>query len=218
MQWIRGKKLKRENRIRIANSLMHLKKLGRGFYLRPTLVVARDLPGKYFVRRLRGETLVGKIVEVEAYLGELDPASHAFRGKTKRNEVMFRRGGHLYVYFTYGMHFCCNVVAEGEGLGRAILVRALEPLRGISRMTLNRNAPLDNLCNGPAKLCQALNIGRPENGTDLCRDQIWIAENTVGEEKGSIGRSTRVGITDGIHHRWRYYLKGSKFISPGKPV
>src|SRR5258706_407592 len=107
---------------------MNLKKLPRSFYLCPTLTVATELLGKYLVRKLRTDTLVGKIVEVEAYLGEKDPASHAYRGKTKRNEVMFRKGGHLYVYFTYGMHFCANIVTEDEGIGHAVLIRAVEPI------------------------------------------------------------------------------------------
>ena len=196
---------------------MRLKKLPRSFYLRPTLIVARDLPGKFLVRKQQGAILAGKIVEVEAYLGERDPASHAYRGKTKRNEVMFLYGGHLYVYFTYGMHFCCNVVTEAEGTGRAILIRALEPEKGIPRMRLNRKTTIDNLCNGPAKVCQAFNIGRRENGTDLCGNQIWIAEDAA-REPVSIGRSTRVGITDGTRHRWRFFIKGNRFVSRGKPV
>src|SRR4051812_5273341 len=100
-----------------------LVKLPREFYLRSTLTVARELLGKYFVRANAGSPLVGKIVEVEGYIGERDPASHAYRGKTKRNEVMFGEGGYLYVYFTYGMHYCCNVVTEGAGEGRAVLIR-----------------------------------------------------------------------------------------------
>ena len=96
---------------------MSLTKLPRSFYLRPTKTVAKELLGMFLIRRVRRRWLVGRIVEVEAYLGEKDPASHAYRGKTKRNEVMFLRGGHLYVYFTYGMHFCSNVVTEAEGLG-----------------------------------------------------------------------------------------------------
>jgi DNA-3-methyladenine glycosylase len=112
--------------------------LPRHFYLRPTLRVARDLLGKLLIRRIDGATLVGRIVEVEAYLGEKDPASHAYRGMTARNSAMFLNGGHLYVYFTYGMHFCCNVVSEAAGTGRAILLRAVEPLEGAGTMAARR--------------------------------------------------------------------------------
>jgi DNA-3-methyladenine glycosylase len=108
--------------------------LPRSFYLQPTVRIARQLLGKVLVRK-RGRTLLaGRIIEVEAYLGEDDPASHAFRGRTKRNDVMFWRGGHLYVYFTYGMHFCANVVTGDAGTGNAVLLRALEPLEGMRAM------------------------------------------------------------------------------------
>lgn len=114
------------------------RKLPRSFYLRPTLRVARDLLGKYFVRQYKGKTLLGKIVEAEAYRGKHDAASHAYRGRTKRNDVMFMEGGHLYVYFTYGMHFCANVVTGKAGTGEAVLIRAIEPLKGIDVMIRNR--------------------------------------------------------------------------------
>ncbi len=108
------------------------------FYRRPVLRVAKDLLGKYFVRVDGRAVLAGRIVEVEAYRGGDDPASHAYRGRSKRNDVMFREGGHLYVYFTYGMHYCANVVTGREGTGSAVLIRALEPVAGIARMTGNR--------------------------------------------------------------------------------
>ncbi len=198
-------------------------KLAREFYLRSTLTVAKELIGKLLVRRYGKHFLAGRIVEVEAYLGGKDPASHAFKGMTKRNEVMFKAGGHLYVYFTYGMHFCCNVVTEEEGVGHAVLLRAVEPLEGLRHMARRRDIRLvterdtQNLCSGPAKLCEAFDIGREENGEDLCGDRIWIAEE-IGPTKYNVRRSTRVGITQGKEHNWRFFLADSPYISRGKPV
>jgi DNA-3-methyladenine glycosylase len=202
---------------------MRLRKIPRSFYLQPTLEVARGLLGLFLVRKIRRNRLAGKIVEVEAYLGSKDPASHAYRGMTKRNEVMFWKGGHLYVYFTYGMHYCCNVVTESEGTGHAVLLRAVEPMAGIELMKRNRKRPkqenrMSALCSGPARLCQAFEIGRKENGTDLCGDRIWIAREIRSTRPQKVSRSTRVGISDGKHHKWRYFLKHSPYISTGKPV
>jgi DNA-3-methyladenine glycosylase len=196
-------------------------RLPRTFYLRPTLTVARDLPGRYLLRRLGSTTFIGRIVEVEAYLGSRDPASHTYRGMTPRNEVMFSGGGHLYVYFTYGMHHCSNVVTEGEGMGCAVLLRAVEPLGGTERMRDLRSAGrtrvhADNeLCSGPGKLCQAFGIGRPENGTDLCGDTIWLARKRGESSPRRIMRSTRIGITQGREHPWRFFLKDNPFVSRG---
>jgi DNA-3-methyladenine glycosylase len=190
-----------------------LRRLPRSFYLRPTLTVARDLLGRYLVRHVGNERLVGRIVEVEAYLGERDPASHAYRGRTQRNDVMFRPGGHLYVYFTYGMHYCANVVTEEDGIGRAVLLRAVEPVRGASRMLRNRKISEENptaATSGPAKLCQALAIGRRENGTDLLGKRIYLTE---GEPVRSAGRSRRIGVTRGVEQRWRFFVKGNPYLS-----
>ena len=199
---------------------MSLRKLPRSFYLQPTLQVAKHLLGKLIVRRYRNEVLIGRIVETEAYLGEKDPASHAYRGMTKRNEVMFRKGGHLYVHFTYGMHFCANVVTEEEGKGRAVLLRAVEPSKGLKAMERRRGFPriAHNLTNGPAKLCEAFGIAAKENGTDLCGQKIWIAADTSRNERIRIGVSSRIGITNGRRYRWRFYIVGNPFISKARPV
>lgn len=191
--------------------------LPRSFYLRPTLIVARDLLGKYLVRRVRRKLLVGKIVEVEGYLGEKDPASHAYRGKTRRNEVMFWEGGHLYVYFTYGMHFCCNVVTEEEGKGRAVLLRAVEPLEGIEVMRKNRSFDADrkdywNLTNGPAKLCEAFGIRREMNGIDLSGDELFLMDGEAINHS-AIGTSSRIGIKDGKEKKRRFFVRGNPFVS-----
>jgi DNA-3-methyladenine glycosylase len=201
-----------------------LKPLPRSFYLHPTLQVARELLGKHIVRRYGSKLLVGKIVEVEAYC-KGDPASHAFRGRTKRNDVMFWEGGHLYVYFTYGMHFCANVVTGNKGTGEAVLIRAVEPLVGIELMKINRygsnksfnlKSPnlkiLINLTNGPAKFCQAFGIARKENGTDLLNSEISI---TDGEPVSStlVKRTSRIGIQRGVEKKWRFFIAGNPWVS-----
>ncbi|MGH2567980.1 MAG: DNA-3-methyladenine glycosylase [Bacteroidota bacterium] len=207
-----------------------MKPLPRSFYLRPTVQVAKDLLGKFIVRKLKSKTLIGKIVETEAYC-EGDPASHSYRGKTKRNDVMFWQGGHLYVYFTYGMHFCANVVTREEGIGEAVLIRAVEPMEGIDVMMRNkqrrggagakgrsktsplrRRSPAPLLTNGPAKFCQAFGIGRKENGTDLLGDKVFIA-NGERIPASKIGRSTRIGIRNGKEMKWRFFVKGSRWVS-----
>ena len=193
-------------------------KLPRSFYLRPTLTVARELLGTYLVRATGRNILAGKIVEVEAYQGEKDPASHAYRGKSKRNEVMFRMGGYLYVYFTYGMHYCCNVVTEEEGLGRAVLLRAIEPVSGTAKMKRNRDFDPGRmneyqLTNGPAKLCEAFGISRKDNGTDLLGDDLFISRVPGRQSTHSIVRSTRIGISAGTEHRWRFTIRDNPWVS-----
>ena len=199
-------------------------KLKREFYLRPTVVVARELLGCYLCRQYRNELLIGRIVEVEAYPGINDPASHSFIGQTRRNATMFREGGRLYVYFIYGMHFCANVVTGAEGAGAAVLLRALEPLRGIQTMRRNRfegtsadsARPDLQLCNGPAKLCNALKISGDEDGTDLCGREIWVGRGEPCDEPVTVSR--RVGIRKGVSRHWRFFLKGNSFVSAGKPA
>jgi DNA-3-methyladenine glycosylase len=184
--------------------------------------VARELLGKYFVRHHKRTRFVGRIVETEAYRGKLDPAAHTFRGKTKRNEVMYWGGGHLYVYFTYGMHFCANVVTGGKESGEAVLIRAIEPLKGIEKMVKNRvgirhlrtssgSAP-QNLTNGPAKLCEALAIRREQNGTDLLGDEIYLLD-APPLAAANVARSTRIGITNGKEKKWRFTIKTSRWVS-----
>jgi DNA-3-methyladenine glycosylase len=200
---------------------MSRQKLPRSFYLQPTLDVARKLLGMYLVRRTPRGRLAGRIVEVEAYLGERDPASHAYRGRTARNEVMFGKGGHLYVYFTYGMHFCGNVVTESRGTGHAVLLRAVEPVEGVPILARRRGlspADYEELCNGPAKLCQAFGIKREHNGTDLCGESIWIERRDPQLSGDLIGVSTRVGISTGKERLWRFFVKGNRCVSKGRPA
>ena len=199
-----------------------MKKLPRSFYLRPTVRVAKDLLGKYIVRTHRGAKLIGKIVEAEAYCTG-DPAAHSFRGKTKRNAVMFGGAGHLYVYFTYGMHWCANVVTQREGIGEAVLIRAVEPIAGLETMMNNRplkkrtNPPAPLLTNGPAKFCQAFGITGKENGTDLLGNDVYIL---TGEKipRSKIGTSSRIGVTNGSEQQWRFFVKGNPWVSRKSPA
>ena len=196
-----------------------MKPLPCSFYLRPTLQVARDLLGKLIIRKVGNKLLIGKIVEVEAYC-KGDAASHAFRGRTKRNDVMFWEGGHLYVYFTYGMHFCANVVTGNKGIGEAVLIRALEPLTGIEVMTKNRfpnlqshnHKSLINLTNGPAKFCRAFGISREENGLNLLNSEITITDGDQIPLK-LIKRSSRIGIQQGVEKKWRFFIAGNPWVS-----
>ncbi len=185
----------------------------REFYNRPTLIVARELLGKYLYRKYQSSYLVGKIVEVEAYIGQTDPACHAAVGKTARNAVMFGPPGYAYVYFIYGVHYCLNVVTEAEGFPAAVLIRALEPVQGIEIMKkLRKIDVVENLTNGPGKLCQALAIDRRLNGADLCGNELFISEGEPVAES-QIARSPRIGIRVGTEHHWRFYLKDNPFVS-----
>lgn len=199
-----------------------MQKLPRSFYTRRTLTVAKDLLGKIFVRNFGKKILSGRIVEVEAYLRN-DPACHAFRGMTERNKVMFNEGGFLYVYFTYGMHFCANIVTYKEGVGEAVLIRAVEPIEGIEVMVKNRFKKsgvhfqdklhtLKNLTNGPAKFAQAFALGRNESGVDLLGDEIYLFD-APSTPKSQIVSTTRIGIKVGTEKKWRFYIKGNEWIS-----
>ncbi len=190
----------------------------RAFYRQSSLVVAQRLLGCYLHREVNGVELVGKIVETEAY-GPNDEACHAFRGRTQRNAVMFGDGGYSYVYFTYGMHHCFNVTTSEEGTGEAVLIRAVEPVVGLEMMRqLRPKASREvDIANGPGKLCQAFGLSRGDNGLDLIESQELFI--TIGEalSADAIGVSTRIGISVAVDHPWRYYVKGSNYVSRGKP-
>jgi len=228
----------------VPSFLKHPVKLEREFYTRPVLTVAKELLGKIFVVSLShaSESLItpgahsadslnkfqqyispaalaGKIVEVEAYDGSVDQAAHTFIGRTKRNEIMFHQGGYLYVYFTYGVHFCANVVTGIEGQGTAILIRAIEPLLGLEQMVKNRYSrelknekEKLNLTNGPGKICKALNINRNHYGADLTGNQIFIIDQPVVKKKNIIV-SQRIGISKSIDLPWRFYIKDNLWVS-----
>ncbi len=190
-------------------------RLPRSFYARPATEVAPELLGHVLVRRLPdGARLAARLVEVEAYEPD-DPGSHAFRGRTRRNEVMFGPPGYLYVYFTYGMHFCMNAVTRRGGEGSAVLLRAGEPLDGLASMRARRGRDrATELCSGPGRFTQALGIARPENGADLVRGtDVWIERGTRTEP---IGVGIRVGVHD-TSRRWRFWLEGDPYVSRGRP-
>jgi DNA-3-methyladenine glycosylase len=188
------------------------RRLKRGFYNRPTLEVARELLGKYLVVKKGRSCVSGKIVETEAYIGRNDPASHAYRGMTPRNEVMFGDPGHAYVYLTYGMHHCLNFVTERKGFPAAVLIRALEPVEGIQIMKRRRKkADMKDLTSGPAKLCQALGVDRTLNGADLCSDIIFVEDR--GNRPTKIVSTSRIGVNKGKEKEWRFHIANNEFTS-----
>jgi DNA-3-methyladenine glycosylase len=194
-------------------------RLPRSFFTRPSPEVGPDLLGRILVRRVgEGTLLTARIVEAEAYQ-EDDPASHSYRGRTNRTEVMFGPPGHAYVYFTYGMHHCMNVVTGSMGEGSAVLLRAAEPLEGLEEMTRRRgtNDPRA-LCSGPGRLCQALGIDRAENGLDLVRGRELLLLEGAPVPPSEISVGSRVGITSGTERPWRFSVRGDRFVSLARPA
>ena len=156
------------------------------------------------------------VVETEAYRGQRDPASHAFRGETPRTRVMFEEGGHAYVYFTMGMHYCLNVTAEGVGTAAAVLIRALQPEEGLGAMSGNRGVyDVRRLASGPGNLTKALGIDGRLNGEDMVESRRLFFES--GNSPGDVVVTTRVGVTSGMTRKWRFYIKGNPFVSKGRP-
>jgi len=195
-----------------------MKPLQRSFYERYTIDVAKDLLGKLLVRKLSDDSYVaGVIVEVEAYRGEDDPASHAYRGLTTRNKVMFGKPGVAYVYFTYGMYHCLNIVTEPEGVPAAVLIRAVEPAFGIDIMMKFREVKdVRNLTNGPGKLTMAFNITRELNGVDMTKNDVLFVTNYDKYRDFEIESSPRIGIKVGLDKLWRFYIKGNPYVSKSK--
>lgn len=176
--------------------------------------MARELLGKVLVRRVRATVLEGVIAEVEAYRGDDDPASHAYRGPTRRNQVMFGQPGHAYVYFTYGMHYCLNVTTEPTGQPGAVLIRAAQPVSGIEKMKrLRGTQQVKDLANGPGKLTQAFAVTKALNGHDLTLGRkLFIVENDHCEPF-DIASGTRIGVTNGAEKPWRFFIKDNPFVS-----
>ncbi len=179
-------------------------KLPRDFYARSTLVVARELLGMHLVHDDAGEKRVGRIVETEAYLGPHDLAAHSSKGRTARTDVMFGPPGHAYVYFIYGFWNCLNVVTRAEGTPHAVLLRALEPISGLTDKTW-----------GPGLLCRAMNIDRGLNRADLTADRLWI-ETPAKRRPVRVSRSPRIGVDyagDWAQRPWRYFDRDSACVS-----
>ncbi len=187
-------------------------RLGRDFYARSTLEVARDLLGQILVSVTPEGRTSGRIVETEAYMGPDDPASHAARLKQGRVEAMWGEPGIAYVYRSYGVHAMLNIVTEPDGETGAVLIRALQPLVGIELMRLRRGTErLNLLCSGPGRLCQALGIGLDLHGIDLVTsERLWIA---TGESVEDVSISGRVGISRGQEHPWRFWVTGNPHVS-----
>lgn len=187
--------------------LNSLQRLPLDFYLRDTITIAKDLIGKLFVKLDNDVTYVGMITETEAYLSKGDLASHSAIGHTRRNSAMYRIGGTLYVFQIYGIHCCANVVTGNEGDGTAVLLRALEPIFGISKMKLNRRTTrIEVLCDGPSKLCQAFHINKKDNHKSMLVDNIFVAENDNLPEF-NILTTTRIGITKSADLPLRFLMK-----------
>jgi DNA-3-methyladenine glycosylase len=190
-------------------------KITRPFYEQSTVQVARQLLGKYLVRKNFDGKTVGRIVETEAYVGPKDLACHASRGRTARTEVMFGAAGHAYVYFIYGMYYCLNIVTEAADHPSAVLIRALEPVEGIELMESRRRTENQrNLASGPGKLCQAFAIDKSLNGADVCRSVIYVEDR--GEPPPKIFATPRVGVEYAGKWKdkpWRFLIRGNEFVS-----
>ena len=195
---------------------MRRRPLPRRFYNREVTEVAPELLNKVLVRG----PLAARIVEVEAYRGEEDPASHAYRGPTRRNATMFGPPGHLYVYFTYGMHWCANAVCRPEGTGHAVLLRAGAPLEGLEAMYAARPAAVRDrdLCRGPARLCQAFSVTGIDDGTDLVKGDIRICDDGTPPPERP-GQGVRIGIRQAAERPWRWWVDGDPNVSgPPRPL
>lgn len=199
------------------------------FFRRDAITVARDLLGKYLVRRYDDKEIITKIVETEAYMGIEDKAAHVFGDKrTERTEPLYQDGGHIYVYLIYGMYYCLNISANIEGVPQCVLIRAVEPISPIDVISQNRYSEnfvdlttyqKKNICNGPGKLCKALKIEKDLNFKSILGDELYIIDNldiNNDDKKFEIIGSKRVNIDyaeEAKDYLWRYYIKDNKHIS-----
>jgi DNA-3-methyladenine glycosylase len=205
--------------------MMKQSKLGKDFYSRDAVEVAKDLLGKYIIHVVNGQELIARVVETEAYMGQTDKAAHSYNNRrTKRTEVMFGPAGCAYVYLIYGMYYCMNVVAADIDIPQAVLIRAVEPIDGINIMTEHRygksisdcsKKEILNLTNGPGKLCQAMNITKLNNGEDLTGNRLYFVEDSSQPEFQMI-TTTRININyaeEAIHFPYRFYINGNRYVS-----
>lgn len=199
-------------------------RLSRDFYDRPTLDVARELIGTVLVHETPAGRTSGVIVEVEAYIGESDPACHAAPGRTRRNAPLYGPPGIAYVYLNYGMHYLVNAVTEGVDAPAAVLIRALEPRDGITLMRKRRargtgkpaaSWAVDGLCRGPGNLTKSLGIALTQNGLDLCGSRLFIEEDGARDARAAapIAWSPRIGIRVGTERPWRAFVQGHPSVS-----
>jgi DNA-3-methyladenine glycosylase len=195
--------------------------LPRSFYNRPVLKVARELLGAVVVRRAPEGTVAIRLTEVEAYAGQDDPGSHAFRGPTNRTAVMFGPPGHVYVYFTYGMHWCMNLVCAPAGTASAVLLRAGEVVRGIE-IARDRRGPRvrdRDLARGPARLAMALGVTGDLNGTDAVAGDVLRVHTGTPVADATVAVSPRTGVAGaGAVHPWRFHVVGEPSVSPYRPA
>jgi DNA-3-methyladenine glycosylase len=189
-----------------------IKRLTRRFFSRPTLEVAPDLLGKYLVFDSPQGRLSGRIVEVEAYIGQDDPACHASSGRTARTDRLFGPPGHAYIYLIYGMYYCFNFVTEPDCTAAAVLLRAAEPCEGVDVMQLNSPRSREyRLLSGPGVLCRSFGLTREQNGWDLTKSAIWAEDR--GEAVKSVATSPRIGISKATKRHWRFYDAASHAVS-----
>ena len=195
--------------------------LPRTFYARDPVVVARAVLGRLLVHDSPQGRVSGLVVEAEAYRGAGDPASHAHRGRTPRNDSMFGEPGHAYVYFTYGMHHCLNLVTGGTGRASAVLVRALEPVDGLELMRERRSGVTDDsrLARGPGNVARALGLTRAHDGQDLVAGPLWLSDRPARRGGLRIACGPRIGIRVALDRDWRFFLAGHPCLSvPGGPA
>jgi DNA-3-methyladenine glycosylase len=187
--------------------------LPAAYYHAPTLDLARDLLGKTLWRRTAEGAVAGIIVETEAYISAIDPASHNYRKPSPRSQTMFGPPGHAYIYFTYGMHYCLNVVTEPEGTSAAILIRALQPMYGTDLVVARcPTTARRDLCRGPGRVCRALALTLADDGTDLTGADLWIS--AISDlPPFEIGTSLRIGISQGVDLPWRFFIQGNASVS-----